>query len=46
MTWLAEHGFVSCWADYLALPVGILDDCRMVMTAEARGRKIRESKRG
>lgn len=40
MGWLHEHGFVSCYDDYLALPLTVLDDCRMVMHAEAQNRKL------
>ena len=35
MNWLHEHGVVANYDDYLALPMAVLNDCRLVMVAEA-----------
>jgi hypothetical protein len=44
MTWLHEHGFIASYADYLALPYGVLEDTRLVMMAEAQDRARKEQK--
>lgn len=32
--WLKERGLVSSYEDYLALPIGVVEDARIVMQAE------------
>lgn len=34
MQWLHEHGVIGNRDDYLALPIGVLEDCRLLMEAE------------
>jgi hypothetical protein len=36
MRWLAENGVAHDFDSYLDLPVGVLEDCRLVMVYEAR----------
>lgn len=35
MRWLHEHGLVSTYDDYAALPVSVLEDARLLMEHEA-----------
>lgn len=39
MGWLHERGLVSCWQDYLDLPLGVLIDARMIMHHESIARQ-------
>ena len=43
--WLARNGLVSSYADYLNLPLAVLEDCRMVMAAEIMRRKVEDARR-
>lgn len=36
MHWLKEHGVTSNYEDYLALPFGVLEDCRLLMDADVK----------
>lgn len=33
---LREYGLVSCYEEYLRLPLGVLEDARLVIVAEAQ----------
>lgn len=44
MGWLGSHGVVSNYADYLALPIGVLDDCRMIAGAEQQAQRLAASR--
>lgn len=44
MRWLHEHGAISNLADYLALPVPVLEDARLLMDAEASAKKSAEAR--
>lgn len=33
MRWLREHGVIASYDDYVGLPVMVLEDARMVMSA-------------
>lgn len=35
MTWLKEHGLISSWRDYEAMPLEMLEDARLLMRADA-----------
>lgn len=35
IAWLKERGLVSCFEDYLRLPVAVLEDARMLLEGEA-----------
>lgn len=41
MGWLRDHGLVSCYEDYLALPYAVLEDARLLMEHEANVAKAR-----
>jgi hypothetical protein len=45
MYWLKEHGVTSNADDYAALPLGVLEDCRLLMDADAK-RAEWEARRG
>lgn len=44
MTWLHEHGLVSCYDDYVSLPAQVLYDARMLMVREAQGRERQQQR--
>ncbi len=44
MTWLHEHGLVSCYEDYRELPMGVLEDARLVMVADFQDRDRKAQK--
>jgi hypothetical protein len=48
MKWLHAAGVISCYADYEALDVRVLEDCRLVREAEmiAVGKAQHEAKHG
>lgn len=35
MQWLRQHGVIATYDDYVALPLAVLEDCRMLMEHEA-----------
>jgi hypothetical protein len=39
VAWLGSHGFVSSYADYMRLPLGVLEDCRMIAGAEQQAQE-------
>jgi hypothetical protein len=41
MRWLREHGLISSYDDYLALPAAVLGDAQLLMEAEAVDAKRR-----
>lgn len=43
--WLGSHGFVSNYADYLALPYAVLEDCRVLAWAESEAQRLEASRR-
>lgn len=46
MRWLHEHGLISNWWEYEALPLTVLEDARLAIEAEARWLKEAKSRRG
>ena len=45
MRWLKEHGVINSYDDYMALPLTVIDDARMLMEAEQRERERQQKKR-
>ncbi len=43
MNWLHQHGLVSCYEDYLALPAAVLEDCHLLMEAEATASELAQA---
>lgn len=44
MTWLKDHGVAQSWWEYEALPVAVIDDCRLRMKAEAMVHALQDRK--
>lgn len=44
VAWLGSHGFVSSYADYVRLPLGVLEDCRMIAAAEREQQRLEASR--
>lgn len=44
MYWLREHGLVSSYDDYLALPAAVLDDARLYMGIEGEHLRAQHEK--
>lgn len=36
MRWLRNNGVTASYEDYRALPVGLLEDCRLLMEADVK----------
>lgn len=37
---MKEHGVASSWFEYMALPYGIIEDCRLLQNYEAQRQKL------
>lgn len=46
IAWLHEHGLAANYRDYLDLPLGVLQDARLLARAEDIYRRRQERKRG
>jgi hypothetical protein len=44
MAWLRDHGVIGNYDDYVALPVAVLDDARMLMAAEAEEQQRQQAR--
>jgi hypothetical protein len=46
MRWLKERGLVSSYDDYVGLPLTVLEDARLLMTAEEAQAKKEADRNG
>lgn len=44
LAWLGSHGVVSSYDDYLRLPLGVLEDCRMLAGAQHDAQRLAASR--
>ena len=46
MNWLHDHGLIGNYEDYLALPIAVLEDARLLMEGEHAQAERERRKRG